>query len=149
MNSPVCVIAVAGALACGLSIARPTAARTDELSQLDGRVAELEKELTALKSEVASLRKAPAADGGKDAVKADLDEVVRWVQAQGVAAQALQKALDDSRAKGFTAGINPQSRDLLLAGLGESAKAASAPLKLSASEPKSPASAAPGRPAQR
>lgn len=144
MNSPLCLVAVAGALACGLSFARPIQDESDPLERIEA----LEKELTALKREVAALRKTPAAAAGPDEIRADLDEVVRWIQAQGDAADALQRALDDSKAKGFTAGINPDSRNVLLNGLGDMAKAAKSPLKLSASQPKPAGAASTRQPAK-
>lgn len=134
MNSSLCLFAVAGALACGLSFARPAQDPSDPLE----RVEALEKELAALKSEVAAMRKTPATATGAtlDTLKSDLDELVRWVKAQGESADALQRALDESRAKGFTSGINPDSRTVLLGGLGDMVKALKSPLKLSADQPK-------------
>lgn len=150
MNSPVTVLAVAALIACGISFARPTPAAQQEL-ELDERVANLEKELVALRSEVAALRKAPApAEAANATLQADLEEVVRWIRAQTLAGDALERALEDSRAKGFTAGINPESRNVLLGGLGAVASAAKQPLKLGvAPQPKPAAQAPKERAAQR
>lgn len=150
MNSPVTVLAVAALIACGLSFARPVPAAQIEL-ELEERVESLEKEVSALKSELTALRKAPApADPAGATLQADFEEIVRWIRAQGEAGVALQRALDDSRAKGFTAGINPESRNVLLAGLGAVANASKQQLKLGVAPQPKPAPEAPkGRAAQR
>ena len=44
------------------------------------------------------------------------EALLAWARAQGDAAKALQDVLADAREKGFTAGINPASREALLAG---------------------------------
>ena len=83
------------------------------------RIATLEREVAELKLEVQNLRQ-----GGGDselakqltAQKADLQKLIEWARAQGQAATALQTALEDARTKGFTAGINPDSREVLLTG---------------------------------
>ncbi len=150
MNSSLTVFAVAALVAGGLCFARPTPAAQVEL-ELDERVALLEKELASLKSELASLRKTPtAADSANATLQGDFEEVVRWIRAQGQAAESLERALEESRAKGFTAGINPDSRNVLLAGLGALASASKQPLKLGVPTTPKPASEAPtARGAQR
>jgi hypothetical protein len=84
-------------------------------------------------------------------LRQDLEKIVQWVQAQNQAAEALANALDDARSKGFTAGINPDSRTALLTGFGELSAALKTPLKLTPPEPKpaAPAKPAQGRAAQR
>ena len=53
------------------------------------------------------------------ALRMQLDETTKYAQKQAVIANALQKALVTSREKGFTYGINPQSREVMLAGFAE------------------------------
>lgn len=130
MNSKLTLLAVAGALACGLSFARPVQQERDPLE----RIAQLEKDVASLKSEVAALRKASKApsEGGSqdDALRHDMEQVVRWVQSQSQAAGKLESSLDEAQQKGFTAGINPDSRVALLAGFHELAKALKTPVEL-------------------
>jgi DNA anti-recombination protein RmuC len=151
MKSTLSLIAVAGALACGLTLARPVQDEREPLERLEA----LEKQVGELKSELATLRKAATPAAGvaspEEALRADLEQALRWIQTQSQAADALNAALEESRAKGFTAGINPDSRNALLAGFAELTKAMKTPLVLSAKEPKpaTPAKAAAGRPAQR
>ena len=52
-----------------------------------------------------------------------IDFLETFVAAQAKAGAELAKSLSDARAKGFTAGINPESREALLAGLGAQAEA--------------------------
>lgn len=83
------------------------------------RIALLEREVAELKTEVANLKQ-----GGGDselakqitAQKADLQKLLEWARSQGQAATTLQTALEEARTKGFTAGINPDSREVLLTG---------------------------------
>lgn len=84
------------------------------------RLAEVEREVKQLKLELANLRQ-----GGGDSElakqlaqdRADLQALTAWARAQGQAGSALQAVLADSRDKGFTAGINPASREVLLDGM--------------------------------
>ncbi len=83
------------------------------------RVAALEKELAELKSRVAGLEQGGAGTELGRALaeeRARSEALVSWARAQGAAALALQDTLQDAREKGFTAGINPASREALLAG---------------------------------
>jgi hypothetical protein len=48
------------------------------------------------------------------AVQARLDQVESYLQAQAKSAEALATALTSSEEAGFTAGINPKSREILL-----------------------------------
>ncbi|MEM1447789.1 MAG: hypothetical protein AAF957_23815 [Planctomycetota bacterium] len=52
-----------------------------------------------------------------------LESYDTFMEAQATAGMELAKALDESEAAGFTAGINPKSREVLLAGLRGQAKA--------------------------
>ena len=67
-------------------------------------------ELEALKAEVESLN-------------ARVEAMEAFAEAQAAAGAELMTALAQSEAKGFTAGINPESREVLLAGLRASAEA--------------------------
>src|SRR5688572_3143984 len=88
------------------------------------RLATVEKEVAALKAQVAELTKVGGAPGTDDlAVRAQilkmqetLDKVLLWGNAQAEAATRLQAALDEAQARGFVAGINPESRIVLLDG---------------------------------
>lgn len=137
MNSKLSLFVVAGALAAGLSFARPARQERDPMD----RIEDLEKEVVALKTELAALRKAPAqatsAPAQDVALRQDVEQVVRWIQSQSQGADALTRALEEARAKGFTAGINPDSRSVLLAGFGELTRSLKAPLALSKPESKS------------
>lgn len=84
------------------------------------RLAALEKELAELKSKVAGLEQGGAnTELGRALAeeRARGEALTSWARAQGTAALALQDALKDAREKGFTAGINPASRETLLAGM--------------------------------
>jgi hypothetical protein len=152
MKSTLSLIAVAGALACGLTLARPVQDQRDPIERIEA----LEKQVGELTTELAALRKAAVPATGaatpEEVLRADLEQALRWIQAQSQAADALNAALEDARAKGFTAGINPDSRNVLLAGFAELTKALKTPLELSADKAKpaaAPAKAPAGRPAQR
>jgi uncharacterized protein (UPF0261 family) len=88
------------------------------------RLATVEKEVAALKTQVAELTKVGGEPGTDDvALRAQLlkqqetlDKVLLWGHAQAEAATGLQAALDDAQARGFVAGINPESRIVLLDG---------------------------------
>ena len=76
----------------------------------DEAKADLEAEVQALKGEVTELRAAIEDSQSR------LDEMVKYLQQNQKAAQELNSALAASEAAGFTFGINPKSRELLLAG---------------------------------
>lgn len=99
------------------------------------RLATVEKEVAALKAQVAELTKGGAPGTDDVALRArvaklqeTLDKVLLWGHAQAEAAASLQAALDDARAKGFVAGINPESRTVLLDGFQSLAQALKAEL---------------------
>ncbi len=73
-------------------------------SSLESRVAKLEEELAAEKKR-------------HEEARALLDQTIVYLDAQAKGATALLGILDQSEQLGFTAGINPQSREVLLAGL--------------------------------
>ena len=80
-------------------------------SDLEARVDELEEALAAQTKVTKQVSTA-------------LDEVLEYLVAQAEAAKALAKVLDRSEELGFTAGINFESREVLLAGWHEALKAA-------------------------
>ncbi|MFM7296488.1 MAG: hypothetical protein ACKO4Q_04605 [Planctomycetota bacterium] len=83
------------------------------------RLAALEKELAELKTKVAGLEQGGAnTELGRALAeeRARSEALVAWARAQGAAAVSLQVTLKDAREKGFTAGINPASREALLSG---------------------------------
>lgn len=78
---------------------------------LDKRVEALEKELLALRHRCdESSREAAQA-------RSFVDTTAKYLIAQSESAQALGLALDESEKAGFTFGINPESRKILLSGL--------------------------------
>jgi len=74
------------------------------------RPPQADPEVEALKAEV-------------EALNARVEAMETFAEAQAAAGAELMKALEKSEAKGFTAGINPESREVLLAGLRASAEA--------------------------
>jgi len=75
------------------------------------------KKIAALESDLVSTRmrcEALATDVSE--TKATLARIVRYLDAQASSAASLAGALDESEKAGFTAGINPNSREILLAG---------------------------------
>ncbi len=86
------------------------------------RLERLQQEVSALKIEVARLRGQSGAESGarspgkEDQARRDMEQVVLYLRDQAQAAKLLQETLDAVEAKGFTAGINPDSRATLLAG---------------------------------
>ena len=50
------------------------------------------------------------------ATKGTIEQVVKYLEVQAESAKAMTAVLDDSELKGFTFGINPESRIALLAG---------------------------------
>ena len=76
-----------------------------------------------MRVEVAELKRRANANGDVEALRAELKEstqkvaeTVAFLNAQADAAKSLIEVLQDSEAKGFTFGINPQSRIVMLAG---------------------------------
>lgn len=71
---------------------------------------QMKRDLTRLNQEVAALKavKAPKPE--------EFQEVVAYIQTQAAASSELKRVLAESEEKGFTYGINPDSRIVLLAG---------------------------------
>ncbi len=101
-------LCAAAALVCGSNIAQPPASQ-------DPDVALLRRDVAQLKAEVAQLRAQSTADPDE----VDLEEVVTYLKAQAESAADLQKMLAEAEDKGFTYGINPDSRVAMLAGFNQ------------------------------
>jgi hypothetical protein len=95
------------ALVCGSTFAQAPRAQDSEVSLL-------KRDVARLQAEVAQLKEAAAPDGGTD-----LQEVVEYLQSQAKGAEQLQKMLADAEDKGFTYGINPDSRVAILQGFNQ------------------------------
>lgn len=123
-------LAAAAALAFGGALAQPSgprAAGPQEPSAID-RLNDLEKQVAQLQAQLDTLRKAPPKPGAAIAgaheeslatLRRQMDEVLAYLAAQAQSAKLLQQALEESREKGFTYGINPDSRIVLLTGFGQ------------------------------
>lgn len=106
-------------------------------------VAELAQEKSALELRVEALERVVAEQGRRlDLVAAesagqrgDLEQTVDYLRRQAGQAEDLLRTLDESEDAGFTAGINPRSRELLLAGFRAAASEAQVGLPGDAPEP--------------
>jgi hypothetical protein len=106
MKMSIGVVVVALAVGGGMAFSQGQ----DPKDELSKKVVVLEGDLVAtrLKAE------ATAAELGE--VKATLAKVVEYLDKQAKSAEAMATVLDDSEQAGFTAGINPNSRMILLSG---------------------------------
>jgi hypothetical protein len=115
MNRNLSLVLVSSAVVCGLALAQ--APQNKDAAQ----VAALQKRVEALEADVAAMKKAtpPSADLAAAAEKdhKTVEQLVKYTAAQATAATKLQGVLEDSREKGFTYGINPDSRIVMLDGL--------------------------------
>ena len=88
------------------------------------RLERLHQEVTLLKAEVQRLRVRMAgsndegdqADSQNAKMNRDIEQVLAYLRQQSEAAKAMAQTLDTAEEKGFTAGINPDSRTTMLAG---------------------------------
>ena len=71
----------------------------------------MKRDVARLTREVVNLKEA------QGPTAAEYDEIVSYLHAQAASAAALKLVLIDSEEKGFTYGINPESRIVLLAGI--------------------------------
>ena len=94
------------ALVCGSTFAQ--APRTQ-----DPDVAALKRDVVRLQSELALLIAVSEDEEGQ------IDEVLEYLNAQAASAKFLQEKLADSEDKGFTWGINPDSRIVMLEGFND------------------------------
>jgi hypothetical protein len=111
INKVMLGLAAAAVLGVGTPTGKPAQDPTAEIAELKRQVARLQADVGALKQAVASAEQSE-----------EEKQLVAYVEAQAKAAGVLRKVLDESEAKGFTYGINPESREVLLAGLHEFAQ---------------------------
>jgi hypothetical protein len=100
------VVFVASALVCGLAFSQNPAAPDPSQSRID----KLEKDVAASRLRVEALS-TEVAD-----LKKELTATVTYLEEQSKAANSMASALDESEKAGFTYGINPDSRHILLKG---------------------------------
>lgn len=113
-------------LVVGVALAQPRqplAAAPQQPSALD-RLTDLERKVGQLQAQVDLLRKAQvgevvATDVGQEDLQKQMEEVLKYLDAQAKSAAKLQAVLEESRVKGFTYGINPDSRIVLLSGFNQ------------------------------
>jgi hypothetical protein len=102
MNPKLSLIAVpVAALVCFAFAQAPQNPQNNGQAQ---RIESLEREVAALKE-------------AQKMMRMECDQIGSLMRAQATSADALLAVLDDSEQKGFTYGINPDSRIVLLAGL--------------------------------
>jgi len=120
MNSKQTLVVIGTAALCGLALAQtpPKAPSTPE------RLDALEREVHALRARADQV--SPSTDVDIAELKRQLaetrtqvDQLIAWTTVQRDGAAELARVLDDSEQKGFTFGINPESRIVLLAGMRE------------------------------
>ncbi|HTF87484.1 MAG TPA: hypothetical protein VK843_03670 [Planctomycetota bacterium] len=117
MNSKQTLVVFGTAALCGLALAQtptPTPPPGARLDALEKEVKSLNARLDALpapmNNDVAALKK----ELGETRVL--VNQLVSWAANQADGAVELARILDDSEQKGFTFGINPDSRVVLLGG---------------------------------
>lgn len=109
MNKLMLGLVAAAALAAGTvqgASARQTQTPAEEIAELKRQIARLQGDVNLLKQNAAAAGEA----------EAEMQQVVVYLRAQAQAAGGLQRVLAEAEAKGFTYGINPESREVLLAG---------------------------------
>jgi hypothetical protein len=92
------------------------AAQTPQQPTATQRLEALEKEVATLEADLERVTKLTS---GAEQTKKLVESVVAWAEAQAAAAERLERALADAEAKGFTKGINWESREALLAGMND------------------------------
>jgi hypothetical protein len=122
------LVFTACAFTLGVAFAAPTMPRAagpvqgtplERLEAVEKRVVELEAELTALKKSKTGEALPTTDAAGQKQVEEQLVSVMSYLAAQAEAAKRLDERLVESRTKGFTFGINPDSREAMLAGFAE------------------------------
>jgi hypothetical protein len=116
MNPKQSLVVLGTAVLCGFAIAQ-TPKTPSSVERLDV----LEKEVLTLREQAASASSASSVELA--AMKKELaethalaDQLASWASGQALGAADLARVLDDSEQKGFTFGINPESRVALLTG---------------------------------
>ncbi len=103
---------------CGAALSSLALEQNPPAPAADHKTEILEKDIVATRARVEELS-AQLAD-----TRADLDAVLKYVAQQSASAKNMAKTLDESEQAGFTFGINPDSRHILLHGWRESLAAA-------------------------
>lgn len=124
MNRNLSLVLVVVAAASGLAWAAGPKQASQPTQSDAPQLAALQKRIDALDAEVLALKKVKPTDVEAATVKNRemLEGILQYLRAQSGAAERLQAVLDDSRVKGFTYGINPDSRTVLLQGFHEFAE---------------------------
>lgn len=91
----------------------------ERLEAVEKRLVELEAQLTALRNAKSGATEKVADAQGLAEIDKQLESVLSYLAAQAEAAKLLDQRLDESEANGFTFGINPESRIVMLGGFGE------------------------------
>ena len=126
-------LALAAAVAVGVGLAQSSTSRAAQAQQGGSPIERLEKleaQVADLKAQVAKLEGAkPVAAKPQPVAKPDsapvkelgqqMEAVIGYLAAVAQSAQRLEQALMESEQKGFTYGINPDSRTVLLAGFNQ------------------------------
>ena len=108
------ILAVLALAWCGLNFAQAQEqSPTERLGALEKQVRALQGEIAKLQARLGPQTKGP--DLGDTRVL--VEELVVYVNAQAKGAQQLAQTLAQSEEKGFTYGINPDSRIVLLKGM--------------------------------
>lgn len=135
MNSARILVVGAAFVACGLAFSQGPAA------QAPAKADPVERRFEVLEADLISTRERAEALALELAeLKTTLSSTIKFVGEQAKAAQAMAETLDASEQAGFTAGINFESRHLLLRGWREQLAAAQKNLPVIA-EPKKTTSA--------
>jgi hypothetical protein len=123
MNRNLSLVIAAAAAACGLALAQ---SQTPQQRVDPAQFAALQKRVETLETELNVLKQSRGAGADLEAAltkdRQQLEVVVKYLQTQAGAAEKLQLVLADSKDKGFTYGINPDSRTVLLQGFHEFAE---------------------------
>ncbi|MBK7876454.1 MAG: hypothetical protein IPJ77_11995 [Planctomycetes bacterium] len=117
MKTSVLSILVVGATVAALSFANrsETAGSTALAAPQAGDTKDAKKDAAAMELEALKL-KCDALGAELADTKGALEQVVKYLDAQSQHAKAMEAVLDDAEKKGFTFGINPESREVLLKG---------------------------------
>ena len=121
------VVLISSVLLAGLAFSQNPPAK----DPFDKRVEKLEKDLGEARA------KLDAVTAESTETKARLAATVKYLEQQSKAAAAMAQVLDDAEKAGFTYGINPDSRTMLLRGWRD---------QIAASQKGLPATAAPATP---
>lgn len=129
MKSQLSIVAfVASALVCGLAFSQNPSTQDTTPSRID----KLEKDLAASRLRVEAL------STEVNDLKKELTATITYLEEQSKAANTMASTLDESEKAGFTYGINPDSRHILLKGWRDQLAAAQKDLPAAPSAPATP-----------